>query len=129
MNIEAIAAYLAANGCGVLAKTVFATEMPTSCVEGILIMGPYQGTPIDRNLPKYFNTNFRVVTRSASYSSGIALATLALNVLNTSLQVTIGTMLVAQITPQNLPRPYRRSAGAYWEFEMDVDIAYVETAA
>lgn len=128
MNIEAVATYLAANACGTVGSTIFATEMPTACKEGILLMGPYHGTPINRNLPGYYNTEFRVVTRSADYDSGVALATKALKALDTSLEVTMGTMLVKQITPQNLPRPYRRSAGAYWEFEVDVDIAYVETA-
>ena len=128
MNIEAVAAYLAASACGVVGKTIFATEMPTACKEGILLMGPYYGTPINRNLPGYYNTEFRVVVRSTSYDPGMALATKALKALDTSLEVTMGTMIVKQITPQNLPRPYRRSAGAYWEFEMDVEIAYVETA-
>ena len=128
MNIEAVAAYLAANACGTVGSTIFATEMPASCEEGILLMGPYHGTPISRNLPRYHNTDFRVVVRSVGYDSGMALATKALKALDTPLEVTMGTMIVKQITPQNLPRPYRRSAGAYWEFEVDVDIAYVETA-
>lgn len=128
MNIESVAAYLAANSCGVIGKTIFATEMPTACKEGILLMGSYHGTPINRNLPGYYNTDFRVVVRSVNYDSGMLLATKALKALDTSLEVTMGTMIVKQITPQNLPRPYRRSAGAYWEFETDVEIAYVETA-
>lgn len=129
MNIEAIADRLATAGLGINGKTLFATEMPTSCKKGILLMHPYYGTPIDHELPGYFVTEFRLVVRDTDYPAGEALAKAASAALTIKLDGTVGTMLVKKMLPQNLPRPYRRSAGGYWEFQVEVEVVYVDQAA
>jgi hypothetical protein len=129
MNLEAIATHLAANDCGTVGTTIFVTEMPSETTEGILLMGPYSGAPVDKNLPDFYKTEFRLVVRSTSYTSGRALAKKASGVLNNDAGFSVFGMLVKQIYPQNLPRPYRRSVAGYWEFEVDVSIAYYEQNA
>ena len=129
MNLEAVAAYLAANGCGTVGSTIFVTEMPAETAEGILLMGSYGGTPIDWHLPNYYKTDFRVVVRSASYESGKALAGKALDVLTKPGGFVSGTLEAKQSLPENLPRPYRRSVAGYWEFEVDVAIVFYEENA
>ena len=128
MNLEAIADRLAA--LGVLArKSVFVTEMPASCSVGVLLMSSYGGTPINHELPGYYKTEFRVVVRHTDYVSGRTLASKASKALSSHAGFTAGDMLVRQCLPANLPRPYRRSAGGYWEFEVDVEITFVTPRA
>lgn len=129
MNLEAVATYLAANGCGTVGTTIFVTEMPAEAVEGILLMGSYGGTSVDWHLPDYYKTDFRVVVRSASYESGMTLAKKASKTLTSPAGFTSGTLQVKQSLPENLPRPYRRSVAGYWEFEVDVLIVFYEENA
>lgn len=129
MNLEAIASYLATNDCGIVGTSIFVTEMPSDVSEGILLMGPYSGAPIDKDLPDYYKTEFRIAVRSASYTSGRALAKKASTVLNADAGFSVFGMIVKQSYPENLPRPYRRSAGGYWEFEVDIAITYFEEDA
>ena len=129
MNLEAIATHLAANDCGIVSTTIFVTEMPAEATEGILLMGPYDGTQIDRDLPDFYKTEFRVVVRSVAYATGRALAKKASLVLSSDAGFSVFGMTVKQSLPQNLPRPYRKSVGGYWEFEVDVSIVYYEQNA
>jgi hypothetical protein len=85
------------------------------------------GTPIDHELPNWYNTSFRLVIRSADYASGLKLALAASKELTIRQDVDIvGEMLVKTSLPVNKPRPYRRSQGGFWEFEVDMDIVYIE---
>ena len=129
MNLEAIAQYLEENECGLVSKTIFVTELPTGCTTGVLLMGPYSGTPINSELPGYYSTEFRIVVRSPVYSTGLDLANKVRKVLTSKVEFDVSGMLVKQCMPSNLPRPYRRSVGAYWEFEVDVDITFVDEEA
>ena len=129
MNIEAIATYLEANGCGTIGATIFATEMPSDVTEGILLIGPYAGAEIDRNLPDFYKAEFRLVVRSSSYAPGRALAKKASLLLTSDMGFAVSGMLVKQSLPQNLPRPYRRSVAGYWEFEVDIAIVFYEQNA
>jgi hypothetical protein len=124
MNLEAIADRLALN-TRLERKSIFVTEMPAACDIGILLMGSYGGTPINHELPGYYETEFRVVVRHTDYVAGRTLATKASQALTSHIGFTAGDMLVRQCLPANLPRPYRRSAGGYWEFEVDVQVTFV----
>jgi hypothetical protein len=130
MNLESLSTYLMDAGLDLVAGTnLFATEMPATCTTGVLLLEPYNGTPIDLELPGYVNTEFRVVVRSDNYDSGKALALAVSAALTVPVETQLTPeMFVKRCNPMTKPRPYRRSVGALWEFEVDVGIVYVETA-
>ena len=129
MNLLPIADYLAANESGVVGKSIFVIEMPSSCDQGILIMDAYSGTPVNSELPDYYDTEFRVVVRSVDFVAGTNLANQIATLFKTESGFESGNLLVRRAYPLNLPRPYRRSVGGYWEFEIDVQITFVELQA
>lgn len=131
MNIETLANHLAGAGLGlVIGQSIFAGEMPATCSTGVLLMEPYHGTPIDHEKPGMVHAEFRVVVRHTDRPAGAALAKQLVSLLTIYGETQIGTdMLVKQCLPINQPRPYRRSAGAFWEFEVDVAISYVDLSA
>lgn len=127
MNLGAIAKYLNERRIGRIGETLFVTEMPAECKEGVLLMhGPY-GTPIDHELPGWRDTGFRVVVRSVDYLSGEKLMVRACAALQTQTDVNFyGEMLMKRCLPFTEPRPYRRSQGGYWEFEVEMDCTYIK---
>jgi len=125
MNLQAISAHLERNRLGKQGSTLFVTEMPSTCKEGILLMDRYSGSVIDHELPGWRNTGFGMIVRSADYLRGRRLATQASGVLTIQTDVNMGEILMRQCLPYNDPRPYRRSEGGYWEFEVDVDCVYI----
>lgn len=126
MNLETIAGHLADNDCGKLSESLFVTEMPTPCKHGILLLDNYYGTSINHELPNYYVTEFRVVTRSSEYTAGMELAKRASAALTILAETEVEDMLIKKMLPINLPRPYRRSVGGYWEFEVEVSIVFVD---
>ncbi len=127
MNLKAIATYLQSKRLGTLTQDIFVTEMPTACEKGILLMSPYHGTPIDPYLPGLRETGFRLVSRSRDYDIAEALANKSLAVLTIQAELALKGILVKLCRPVIEPKPYRRSAGAYWEFEIEFEITYVLT--
>lgn len=126
MNIEDIALYLDKQDVGTIGKSIFVNDMPASCKDGILLLGSYAGTLINHEMPNYFITEFRIVIRSVDYSVGFALANKVSKVLTSHTGFTTGNMLVRQCLPINTPRSYRRSVGSFWEFEVDVQVVFVD---
>ena len=129
MNLINVANKLAAENCGVLGTSLFVTEMPDTCHEGILLMDAYYGTPVDHYIPGYYKTEFRIVVRSVDYSTGAALSKRAYAALGGHAGFMSGPLTAAQCLPLFLPRSYRRSVGGYWEFEVDMIIAFMEDDA
>lgn len=129
MNLKAIAEHLQTQGIGTIGTTLFETEMPASCNQGVLLLGPYSGASINPELPDYYETDFRFVVRSTNYEQGQVLARQASRALKIDLGLRLGAMHINTSRPLNLPRPYRRSVGGYWEFEVDVFIVYTEADA
>lgn len=128
MNLEPIATYLQTKSCGTVGESIFVGEMPSSCNTGILLLDAYYGTQINQELPNYYNTEFRVIVRSPVRTTGMTLATSVMNALNTRVEAQLTGMAVRRFMPLNLPRPYRRSVGGYWEFEIDIDVVFNELA-
>lgn len=130
MNLKAIAAHLIANRCGREGETLFVTEMPRECREGLLLMNNLRGTPLDHELPGWRDTGFRIVVRSADYSRGLELATRASDALTIQRETVMTardtSIEMRQSLPFNEPRPYRRSEGGIWEFEVEIDCKYIQ---
>jgi hypothetical protein len=124
MKLQAIAAYLDSLGHGIQGQTLFVDEMPAECKEGILLLDTYSGTQINHYLPGYRATGFRVAVRSTDHDAGHELATTVVSALTVHTDTVVEGITVRQMLPLNDPRPYRRSVGAYWEFEVDVDIVF-----
>ena len=129
MNLDALATRLQAKNCGIVAESIFIGELPEDNRNAILLMGPYRGTPVNQELRGYYISNFRLVARSSDYGQGLALAKQASDALDSLVDYALPGMLVRQCLPVNLPRPYRRSIGGYWEFEVEMEIVFVDTAA
>lgn len=129
MNLDSIATYLEDHFCGIVSESIFTAEMPEDATEGILLVGPYNGTQVNAELRGYFVTTFRLISRSASYDTGIALARKACLVLDSQRGYTLPDMQVRQCIPSNLPRPYRRSVGGFWEFHVDMEVVFVDSSA
>jgi len=132
MNLNAIAQHLTAMQPKLKAgRNLFIGEMPAVCKDGVLLMPPYHGAPIDHELRGLITTEFAYVVRAVDYDAGNALARDLITRLTVygDTQIAGGTVLVKQMLPLNEPRPYRRSVGGYWEFEVDVSIRYVDVPA
>jgi hypothetical protein len=126
MNIEAVAVYMEMSGLGRRGQSVFVTEMPSECREGVLMINRYSGSRIDHELPGWRDTGFRAVVRSPEYSRGYAMAERVGKLLTIHQDVVMGgVILVKQCLPMNDPLPYRRSDGGFWEFEVDVECIYI----
>jgi hypothetical protein len=127
MKLDPLVDLLEAADCGTSGETIFTYKMPVECVEGILLQDSYFGTPIDWDLPGYRRGQFRLVTRSRDWDAGNALAQAASDALTMQQPVQLDGMLMKQCLPQNDPRSYHRSAGNYWEFEVDFNATHVLT--
>lgn len=125
MELKAVADYLEAQGQGVMEESIFIGEMPAACTVGLLLLDRYSGTMIDPYLPKYRNTGFRVALRNPDYNNGLAHAKAVNRALYIQDDTTMPGILVKRMVPQNDPRPYRRSVGGFWEFEVDFECSYV----
>ena len=101
--------------------------MPASCAEGLLLMDGYYGDPLNHYLPGYINAEIRAVVRSADKVRASDLAKRVSSALTIQAELQIPGLLVKQCLPENEPRVYRRSAGGYWELEVDYQIAYILT--
>lgn len=126
MKLMTIAMHLQDSNRGTFGSDIFVTEMPLDCKEGLLLMDTYSGSRIDHELPGWRDTGFRLVTRSADYLTGEDLARSTGEFLKTQQEVTIRDILVKKCLPVTDPHPYRRSEAGYWEFEVDVEITYLE---
>ena len=125
MELKSVADYLEQEGQGVMGKTIFVGEMPAACTAGILLLDRYYGTQINPYLPKYRMTGFRIAVRNPDYEAGKFAARSLNNTLTLTADTQMPDILVKLMIPQNAPRPYRRSVGGYWEFEVDFDCTYV----
>lgn len=125
MNLEPIVTLLEESECGRAGRTIFINEMPAECRQGILLLDNYHGTPIDHYLPGYYATEYRLIVRSTEQAAGRALCQKALSALTVHGDRTVDDTTIKQMLPITLPRPYRRSVGGYWEFEVDIAIRFV----
>lgn len=130
MNLEAVAEYMVLKGLGSadpMTRSIFANEMPTECKVGILLLDRYSGTPINHYMPGWRDTGFRVAVRHADYNQGKALAWRVIDTMTIHAETQMGPeLLVKNMLPMNEPRPYKRSVGGYWEFEVEVETRYVD---
>lgn len=128
MKLTEFTNYLEGKGRGSQGKNLFAMEIPADCTQGILLVGPPAGVPIDAELPAWRDTHFRLVVRSTDYLKGEQLAWDVSADLTIAQELQLGDLLIKRCQPLNEPRAYRRSVGAYWEFEVDIEVQYVDTS-
>lgn len=124
MKLEAIATYIESLELGYKGTSLFINEMPVSQNDGILLLDTYYGSAIDHYLPERRVTGFRIAVRSADYVRGKTLAETLVRELTIHGDTQLEGILVRQMLPMNDPRPYRRSVGGFWEFEVDVEIVF-----
>lgn len=72
MKLMPLANLLEAYGLGVKAETLFLDMLPAEAEQAILLRNPLSGTPINHELPGYFETEFHVIVRTPAreYQAG-----------------------------------------------------------
>lgn len=123
---EDLVGYLESKAAGTRGRDLFINEMPAGCNQGVVLLDTYVGTPIDEYLPGYYRGNFRVAVRSPDQVSGRLFAKKIVKLLKIERETAMGSTSVKLMLPLNLPRSFRRSDGGYWEFQIDVDVNYVD---
>lgn len=115
---------------GLLAENeIFIHEMPKDCTRGLLLLDNYSGTFRDKYIPRWRDSTFRFVVRDTDYDSGDSLAWDCANAFERPAGLTVGGIQVLRMQTVNDPKAYRRSAGGYFEFEVDVEVTYIVPAA
>lgn len=125
MDLKAVAQFADSSGLGTIGTSIFVGEMPAGCLAGILFLDRYSGTPINPDLPKYRVSGFRTAVRHADYEAGLTLAKRVNKAFTIFRETQMTGIRVKQMFPQNDPRPYRRSVGGNWEYEVAFDAWYV----
>lgn len=129
MNLESIAQYLQDEQLGVMGRSIFVNAMPATVTEGVLLLPPYGGTPINHYIPGYYHSDFRLVARAVDFARAQTLARSCSIALDKNQAVSMGDVRVTRCMPMNLPRPYRPSDGGYIEMEVDFDIWFTQVDA
>lgn len=128
MKLIAAAQHLENQHFGVQGVDIFINDMPLDCQLGVVLRDRLSGTKIDHYMPGYRVADFQAAVRSREMVAGRDYANALVERLTITRDVELPGVLIKQMLPQNDPRPYRRSAGAFFEWEVDVDIVYVLTA-
>lgn len=128
MDLKPITDYLESKALGRQGTDIFINEMPNTCDNGILLLDEYHGTKVDQYLPDYYRAEFRVIVRHTDQLLGIKKARDCSKSLKLMSGIN-GSLLVRQVIALNLPRTYRKSPGGYFEFEVEMNIIFVELAA
>lgn len=122
--LEALAQLLENAGLGVQGESIFVHMMPSTVGQGVLLLGPLSGTPIDHELPNYRKTHFQAIVRHKSYSSGKALAEAVSNAL-TLINTTLPGYNVKFILPRHEPVVFPVSEGDFLEISVNFEAVYV----
>lgn len=128
MNIDAFGDLLEDAGLGTKGVDLFKHEMPDDAKVGILLRLPYEGVPIDHELPGYFRTKFQVIVRAARDATGWDLANriqAALTFGERDLTVEGSVVMRANFCrPRTLPLSYQRSDGNGKEWSIHFDFCF-----
>lgn len=125
MNLLPIADHLESAGLGKQSKTIFISQIPMECPNGILLRSPLAGTKINHELPGYFKTTFSAIVRSNSYATGEQLIE-SVSAAVTMAETQLGdTMYVRYIRPLTLPVVFPISKGSLLEFAVTFEIVFI----
>lgn len=123
---EAVASHLQAQGVGVIGQDIFAGFMPERVKQGILILTPLQGIPIDFELPGYRRGSFQVVVRDTERQRCLTKANEVSNALNMD-ETTIDTVLFRYVRAKHDPVVYPMSKGNLLEGSVNFETVYILT--
>lgn len=122
--LEALAQLLQDTGLGVQGENIFVHMMPSSVSQGILLLSPLSGVPIDHELPGYRKTSFQAIVRHTSHASGKALAEQMSNALSL-VNTTLSGYDVKFILPRHEPVVFPVSEGDFLEISVNFEAVYV----
>ena len=74
MRYDLIAKAIQDAGFGTMGTDIFIHRMDAEAVSGILIRGPLDGIPVDKNLPDYYRGSLQIVIRNADQATGDGIA-------------------------------------------------------
>ncbi|QSV17182.1 minor capsid protein [Photobacterium ganghwense] len=125
MILESYAHYLDYIGVGVIGETLFAYEMPSDVVSGILLAAPYGGFKIDHELKGYYKDVLRLVVHSDSIADGVSLVDQIFEYAGAE-NVTSGNVHFNYVRPITYPEPHRQDETGRYEFVMVMEFSCVK---
>ncbi|MFK3740965.1 minor capsid protein [Massilia sp. TN1-12] len=108
-------------------SSLFVNMLPAEARHGVLVRSPLNGTPINYELPGYYQAKFTVIVRTpaAEYEKGMALmkeVTFALTASNLQVE----DQFFNYVRPRTQPVVFPLSAGNLLEISAQFDANYVE---
>lgn len=137
MQVEQIAALLAAANLGIAGQTLFVNTMPAAIMTGIVVMPSLSGNPIDWELGGNFrnNASFQVIVRvpTSDYRDGYNLATSVANTLTIQTDTQIAAIApdipackILYMRPRHEVISYPRTQNGFVEFSVNYEMAFVK---
>lgn len=125
MNLLPLADLLETAGLGTKGGTLFIDMLPAEATQAILLRNPLSGTPIDHELPGYYQSHLQMIVRTPAgkYADAEALIAAATAALTVSEQ-RIGSMFFNYMRPKTLPVVYPLSKGNLLEFSVQLDYSF-----
>lgn len=129
MNVLPLAQRLEDQGVGIQGKSIFAYMMPTEAVNAVMVRNELGGTPINYYLPGYYKTRIQLIARGPDYPSAEALMTAALDALTLPAGTVLDNMTFNYCRPWTMPAAFPISAGSLIEFNVYLDVCFVQGPA
>jgi len=128
MKLLPLANLLEAYGLGVKADTLFLDMMPAEAEQAILLRNPLTGTPINHELPGFFQTHFQVIVRTPAreYDSGSALMDGVVKALSLENEQ-VENHMFNYCRPRTEPIVFPLSVGNLLEFTVTFDCCFVRS--
>lgn len=106
-------------------ESVFMYHMGDEVKEGILLLDPPSGAPIDPDLPGYRKTGFQVVIRASEHLAGETQAQKVSDALSIERRMNMSRIDVNYVRPRHEPIRFPKSGGGRLEFSINFDACYV----
>ncbi|WKZ86341.1 minor capsid protein [Ralstonia pickettii] len=124
MNLMPLIDRLESEGVGTPAKTLFVNMLPAEATKAILLRNKLAGTPINHEIPGYFNkVPFQVIARARHDQEGEDLINAATKALTLS-EVQLGNMWIKYMRPKTLPVIFPLSKGNLLEFNVEFECCF-----
>lgn len=128
MNLIPLADLIEQDDHGIKGDTVFVDMLPAEAERAILLRNPLTGTPINHELPGFFQTEFQLIVRvpAGQYDAGAELINGVINSLWMRQERQVEDMLFKYCRPRTEPVVFPLSVGNLLEFSLMFDCCFVK---
>ena len=128
MNLMPLANMLQDEGIGVQGETLFVNMLPITAEFGVLLRSPLTGTPINHELPGFFQADFQLIVRAPAgqYNAGEELVERVVAAL-TMYERQVENQFFNYCRPRTEPAVFPLSKGNLLEFSVMMDCCYVRS--